>query len=97
MKRNGAGLKNLAVLEARKRLVRSSGLACFSPLGAMLHDPIGQGLFKAYVPAGFLGFDPFVTENFVKLRLKLFIERRVPDQIISAGGVAGHNVFGFRL
>jgi hypothetical protein len=47
----------------------------------MLNDPIRQRLLKADVAPGFLGFDPFVAEDFLALGLKFPIERRVFQQV----------------
>ena len=52
-------------------------LARFTPLGAMLDDPIRQSAFEAYVVTGLFGLDPFVTQNLFPFRLKLAIKRGV--------------------
>ena len=56
----------------------------------MFHDPISQRLFEADVPPRFFRLYPFVTENFIKLRLELFVEGGVLYQIIPAGYVSRH-------
>ena len=56
-------------------------LARLAPFAAMFDDPIGQGLLEPDVPAGFFRFNPFVPKDFLALRLKLAIQRRVLKEI----------------
>ena len=63
----------------------------------MLHDPIGQRLFEADVAPGFFGFQPLVTQDFVELRLELFVEGGVLNQIVPAGYVSRHLGVGVLL
>jgi hypothetical protein len=60
-------------------------LPCFSPLGAVLDNPIGQSSFESDVLSFFLGLDPFVPQNFFALGLKLAVKGRVFYQIIAVG------------
>ena len=55
-----------------------------TPAGAMLDDPVEEGLFKADIVAGLLAFDPFVTENFLPLRQELLVEGGFLKQIVVA-------------
>jgi len=55
------------------------GLAGFAPLGTVLDNPIRQGAFKADIPTGFFGFDPFMFEDLFAFRLEFPIERGVPE------------------
>ena len=59
----------------------------FAPLGAMFENPFSQGSLEADVVAGFFGFDPLVFQDFLAFGLELAIERRILDQIISAGRI----------
>ncbi|MBO0696100.1 MAG: hypothetical protein J2P56_08375, partial [Verrucomicrobia bacterium] len=44
-----------------------------SPVGAMFHDPIQQGLLKTDVSPGFFAFDPFVFQDLSALGEKLLV------------------------
>ena len=70
----GAALKDV-------RLICCAGLARFAPCRTMLDDPIRQRLLEADVASGFFRFDPFVPENFLALRLKFAVKRRILQQI----------------
>src|SRR4030095_12491308 len=59
------------------RLLSSS----LSPVGAMFHDPIQQGLFKADVFSGFLAFDPLMSQDLGTLRQKLLVEHRILNEL----------------
>src|SRR5438874_8078316 len=59
------------------RLLSSS----LSPVGAMFHDPIEQGLFKADVFTGFFTFDPLMFQNLGTLREKLLIQDRILNEL----------------
>src|SRR4029450_5169371 len=58
------------------RLLSSS----LPPVGAMFHDPIQQGLFKADVFTGLFALDPLVFQNLGTLREKLLIQDRIPNE-----------------
>ena len=62
--------------------IRGGGLAVFAPARAVLDDPIRQRLLEADVAAGLFRLDPLVPEDFLALRLKLAVERRVLQQIV---------------
>jgi len=66
-------------------LIRGGGLAVFAPRGAVLDDPIRQRLLEADVAPGLFRLDPLVPEDFLALRLKLAVERRVLQQIVRRG------------
>jgi hypothetical protein len=51
------------------------------PTGAMVNDPVRERVLKADITAGFLGFDPFVPQNFLAFRLKFAVKRRVFQEI----------------
>jgi hypothetical protein len=59
------------------RLLSSS----LSPVGAMFHDPIEQGLFKANVFSSFFAFDPLVFQDFGTLGKKLLIQDRILNEL----------------
>jgi hypothetical protein len=63
-------------------LIHRGGLAVFAPRRAVLDDPIRQRLLEADVATGLLRLNPFVPEDFLALRLKLAVERRVLQQIV---------------
>ncbi len=65
------GVKGINFIE----LIRRGGLTIFAPSGTVLDDPIGQRLLKTDITPGFFRFNPFVTENFFALGLKLAVER----------------------
>src|SRR6058998_194425 len=52
-----------------------------SPVGAMFHDPIKQGSFKANVFAGLLALNPFMLQNLRAFGKKLLIKRRILDEL----------------
>jgi len=58
-------------------------MTAFAPFRPMLDDPIGQGPFKTNIMAGLLRFDPLMPHDFLTLRLKLAVQRRLLDQIIA--------------
>src|SRR5207245_6195183 len=58
------------------RLLSSS----VSPIGAMFHDPIKQGSFKADVFAGFFAFNPLMLQNLCPLSKELLVERRTLNE-----------------
>jgi hypothetical protein len=62
--------------------IRGGSLAVFAPSRAVLDDPIRQRLLESDVAPGFLRLDPLVPEDFLALRLKLAVERRVLQQIV---------------
>lgn len=47
----------------------------------MLHDPIRQRALEADIVSSFLGFNPFVLQDFLALRLELTIQRGVFQQV----------------
>jgi hypothetical protein len=55
--------------------------AGFTPLGAMLDDPVYQRLFKPNVMTGLLGLDPFVLQDFLTFGLKVPVKQRILEQI----------------
>jgi hypothetical protein len=59
------------------RLLSSS----LSPIGAMFHDPIEQGLFKADVFSSFFALDPLVFKDFGTLGKKLLIQDRILNEL----------------
>src|SRR5438105_10189394 len=59
------------------RLLSSS----LSPIGAMFHDPIKQGSFKADVFAGFFAFNPLMLQNLCALTQQLLVERRILNEL----------------
>ena len=62
-------------IKGTSNLVAAGGcLAALSPFGPVLDDPIGQGLLEADIPPCFLGFNPFVFEDFLPLRLKFTVK-----------------------
>ena len=63
-------------------LILGGSLTGFPPTGAVFDDPIGERLLKTDVAAGLFRFNPLVPENFLALRLKLAVERRVLQQIV---------------
>jgi hypothetical protein len=62
--------------------IRCGVLAVFAPGGAVLDDPVRQRLLETDVASGLLRLDPLVPENFLALRLKLAVERRILQQIV---------------
>ena len=62
--------------------IQGSGLAALAPLAAMFHDPIGQGVLETDVMAGLFGFDPFMSQNLVALRLELAVEGGSFDHVV---------------
>src|SRR5271165_5041935 len=64
----------------------SVGMTGPAPLGAVFHNPIGQGALEADVLARLLRFDPFVFENLLALGLEFAVERGVLYQIIPRWG-----------
>ena len=74
--------RRAALKEQCLLLICRAMLPRFTPVGAMLDDPVRQRLFKANVAPGLLGFDPFVLEDFFALGLKLAVKRRVLQKII---------------
>src|SRR5262249_11422573 len=71
------GVQNLGGGLFGARLLSSS----LSPIGAMFHDPIEQGSFKADVFAGFFAFDPFMLQNLRALGEELLVESRILDEL----------------
>src|SRR6266566_8019835 len=59
------------------RLLSSS----LSPVGAMFHDPIQQGSFKADIFPGFFALDPLMLQNFRSLSKELLIKRRFSNEL----------------
>src|SRR4030095_9399635 len=59
------------------RLLSSS----VSPVGAIFHDPIEQGLFKADVFSGFFAFDPLVFQDLGTFGEKLLIQDRILNEL----------------
>ena len=52
-----------------------------SPVGAMFHDPIQQGFFKADISSGFFAFDPLMSQNLGTLGEKLLVQDRIPNEL----------------
>src|SRR6266496_2627505 len=71
------GVQNLGGGLFGARLLSSS----LSPIGAMFHDPIKQGSFKADVFAGFFAFNPFMLQNLRALGEELLVECRILDEL----------------
>src|SRR6266496_3641247 len=71
------GVQNLGGGLFGARLLSSS----LAPIGAMFHDPIKQGSFKADVFAGFFAFNPFMLQNLSALGEKLLVECRILDEL----------------
>ena len=80
----------MRLVTIRDELASARGLPGFAPLGSMFHDPVGQGLFKADVAASFFRLQPFMPEDFVELRLKLFVEGGILNEIVPVGDVSRH-------
>src|ERR1041385_1655912 len=59
------------------RLLSSS----VSPVGAMFHDPIQQGLFKADISSGLFALDPLMFQDLGTLCEKLLVEYRILDEL----------------
>ena len=59
----------------------------FTPSGAVIDDPVGQGPFEADVMAGLFRLNPLVFKDLVPLCLELFIKGRVAEKIVSAGAI----------
>jgi len=49
------------------------GLAGLPPLGPMLHDPVGEGLFKTNIAPGLFRFNPLVLEDLFSFGLKFAV------------------------
>ena len=60
----------------------------------MIHNPVDEGVFKADVASRFFRFQPLVPKNFLALRLKLLIQRKVFQASVHFHGVA---FFGITL
>lgn len=58
------------------------GLPRAAPVGAVVHDPVGQGVFEAHVASGFLGLDPFMFQNLLALSLEFPVKRGILQQIL---------------
>src|SRR5207248_2551950 len=71
------GTKNLGGGLFGARLLYSS----VSPVGAMFHDPIEQGFFKADIFSGLFALNPFVLQDFFALGQELFVEHRVLNEL----------------
>jgi hypothetical protein len=54
-------------------------VALGAPRGAVLDDPVEQGLFKSNILPGLFALDPFVTEDLFALGEELLIQERLPD------------------
>jgi len=57
-------------------------LAQRAPCGPVLHDPIQQRLFKAYIVSRFFAFNPFMAKNLRPLSEKLLIKSRFVEHNI---------------
>src|SRR5206468_10486508 len=55
--------------------------ASLSPVGAMFHDPIKQGLLKADVLAGLFTFNPLVLQDLRPLGEKLLVKSRILNEL----------------
>ncbi len=53
----------------------------FSPMGAMLHDPIEQGLFKTNIFAGFFALNPLVLQNLCALGEEFLVENGILNEL----------------
>src|SRR6516225_4868289 len=71
------GTKKLGGGLFRARLPSSS----LSPVGAMFHNPIQQGSFKADIFPGFFALDPLMFQNFRSLSKELRITRRFFNEL----------------
>jgi hypothetical protein len=61
--------------------IRRGGLSGFTPLGAVLDDPVRERALETDVVTGLFGLDPFVAQDFLAFRLKLAVKRGVFEQI----------------
>src|ERR1041385_8789153 len=71
------GTKKLGGGLFRARLLSSS----LSPVGAMFHNPIQQGSFKADIFPGFFALDPLMLQNFRSLSKELLVKRRFFNEL----------------
>jgi hypothetical protein len=62
------------------------GLAAPAPFRAVLHDPVGQGLFEADVVSCFFRLNPFVFQDLLSFCLELPVKGGILDQIIAVRG-----------
>ena len=85
------GAKKLGGGLSGARLLHSS----LSPVGAMSHDPIEQGLFKTDVAARLFALDPFVFQNLLALSKELLVEHRILDEPRSLFSDRHHGEFFF--
>ncbi len=67
------------------RTPRPGGAAQRAPSRAVPYNPVEERLFKADVMPRLLAFDPFVPEDLLTLSQKLFVKKRILDQVISGG------------
>ena len=75
----------------------SRRLARFTPLRAVLDDPIGQRALEADIVAGFLRLDPLVFENLLAFSLELAVKRGVLQQVANRWffGIIRHSHYEF--
>ena len=74
-----------AALKERRAQLVTSRLPSFTPLGAVLDDPVCQRTLKSNVATGLLGLNPLVLQNLLAFRLEFPIERGVLQQIVRRG------------
>jgi len=77
--------------------VHHAGLPALAPLAAVLHDPIRQGALKADVVSRLFGFDPFMSQYLLPLRLELAVEGGTFDHVVVwlAAGCGWHKHWFF--
>lgn len=56
-----------------------------APSRAVPYNPVEERLLKAYVVPRLLTFDPFMPEDLLTFSQKLFVKKRILDQVISGG------------
>src|SRR5438046_2370792 len=69
-----------------------AALAGCSPARAILHNPIKKSLFKADIKSGFFTLNPLVLQDFISLRKKFLVERRVLEETIRFLRLVSHGV-----
>ena len=76
--------------------MRTLALARFAPFGAVMHNPVRQGLLKADIAPRLFRLEPLVPQDFFALRLKLPVEHGIRQQVARSElifSIVGHTPF----